>query len=313
MRRILSGHVQQIKAVQHNGIHIVQDGRIAGNHNALRLDAVGHICQPCAGCFLEVHLQFQLLGNIYRQRCLNLSRFGVDVGGVHDLTVRIVELIIQLRRHRFLGVFPDVKNDLGIADGVDVLFLSPDGNGRLRQLNLTGRIALRHVAGQLAAKLHLLVAQLADVHRGHIDALSVNGGIGLVEFPIRIGCGDIDRLNPSGGNAGEIRRHPDLGAVQLHNVPPFSLKGNIHGGVRAAVLPLQQHQPVIRKGCLIGVLDGNVRHGDADGAIAVFIHIKPDTGSHHNGQNQVKEIPQIPILTHPLHLHPSCSSELPAS
>ena len=224
----------------------------------------------------------------------------MDVGGIHDLTVRIVELIIQLRRHRFLGVFPDVKNDLGIADGVDVLFLSPDGNGRLRQLNLTGRIAL-------------LVAQLADVHRGHIDALSVNGGIGLVEFPIRIGCGDIDRLNPSGSNAGEIRRHPDLGAVQLHNVPPFSLKGNIHGGVRAAVLPLQQHQPVIRKGCLIGVLDGNVRHGDADGAIAVFIHIKPDTGSHHNGQNQVKEIPQIPILTHPLHLHPSCSSELPAS
>ena len=46
------------------------------------------------------------------------------------------------------------------------------------------------------------MAQLTDIHSGDINALLVNGGIGLVEPPVRIGGCDIHRLHTGGGNAG---------------------------------------------------------------------------------------------------------------
>ena len=277
------GHAEQIKAVQHNGIHIVQNRGVTGNHNALRLDGPDHVRQLCAGGFLEVHRQLQLLGDVHRQSRLDLTRLGMDAGEVQHMAVLIIELIIQIRRDGLLGILADVKNHLGIADLGNFLFLAPDGDAGLRKLDLTGGIALRHIAGELAAQLHFLMAQFADIDRGHIEALLLYRGIAGVEFPVRIGQIRLHALDACLRDTGQIGRYPDLGTIQLNNVPPVSLKSDVDGGAGTAVLAFRQHQPIVCQCVLIDILNGDPRNGLGHHPAVEFVHIVPDTGGDHDG------------------------------
>ena len=243
---------KQVKVTQDDGLPVPQHLRGSRDHDGLRVQYGAHIPPPGSRRVNIVHRQPQFLGDEHRQGDLNPLHSGADSGGVQHLTLRGIILHLQRLGDAARGA-ADVQLYLGIGHLVNELLLAPDLNLAVGHLELSGVVALRHVAHQLAFDLHLLAVQLADVYRGHGDApvshlhtvIEPCDHRQLIGHLLCAGRGDVFQLND----------HADAVAVHLGDIPALSLDSDVYAVVRPL---LQQHQsPVRQNGILIRINDRN--------------------------------------------------------
>ena len=211
---------------------------------------------------------------------------------LNRLIVEVVERIIQELYDRGGRIF-NVERDLRIADLHDIGLLAAHLKRFGKKLNGAGDIALGYVANDLAADLHVLLAQFADLdlrgangRRFDLDAARRNIG----RQQDRIGNGLLARVS----DRGKIAHEMQLARVEVKSNVARHLELQING---CLFLPADAHQPLVgKRRILVEKFDRYIMDINGDGF--PIVDIKPDCRRNENGQGDIENLTTFTFHRH---------------
>ena len=228
----------------------------------------------------------------------------MDAVRADELVAEIVQLKAQQLHDRGGRVF-NVQRDLRVAHLHDVDLLAAHLKRLGQHTDRAGDIALRHVADYLAADLHILAEQLADLNGGRADGrlfLRDAARKQLAARPARIKDAVGDRLCAGRCDRAEIDHDADLAGVELE------VGAARHGQLEVDRLLLvrEKHEPLIRqRGVFVGKFYRHIVDGDLD--LRAVVGVEPNEQRNEDRQADAKR-PAAFSLLHFLRRPPSAFS-----